>query len=167
MLYPHKVYKAKEHKKIMNERDVLRTEVDDFLELIKKYRKVSLPDVAKEMKVPQQTIQAWTDFLVEEGIVGIEYKFTTPYVYIEEEKKGKSGIGYLGFDTKEVFYDKARKRSIADAQIRLLWLKYLTANEDSMRKVFEDKCRERGLAKEKIELLWKKYHSYLKSEELK
>jgi predicted ArsR family transcriptional regulator len=151
----------------MEEREVLRTEVDDFLELIKKHQKVSLPDAAKEMRVPVQTIQAWTDFLVEEGIVGIEYKFTTPYVYIEERKKGKGGIGYLGFDTKETFYEKAKKRNIAEGQIRLLWLKYLQANEDSMKKVFSDKCRERGMPVEKVDLLWKKYYTYLKSEELK
>lgn len=151
----------------MVEQEVLRTEVDDFLELIKKNKKMSLIDAAKEMKVPLQTVQAWTDFLVEEGIVGIEYKFTTPYVFMVEEKTSAGAFGYMGFDTKEVFYEKARKRGIKDAQIRLLWLKYLTANEDSMKKIFEDKCRERGLPKHKVDLLWKKYATYLKSEELK
>ncbi|MFA6888675.1 MAG: hypothetical protein WC254_04215 [Candidatus Woesearchaeota archaeon] len=148
----------------MEERDELKTEVDAFLELVKKYKKVSLIDAAKEMKVPIQTIQLWTDFLVEEGIVGIEYKFTTPYVFIQEEKKGKSGLGFFGFDTKEVFYDKAKKRGINDTQIRLLWLKYLTANEESIQKMFEDKCRERGISSYKVPLLWKKYNTYLKSE---
>lgn len=149
----------------MEEREELRTEVDSFLELIRKYRKASLLDLAKEMKVPLQTIQLWTDFLVEEGIVGIEYKFTTPYVFLQEEKKGKAGFGFIGFDTKEVFYDKARKKGINEKQIRLLWLKYLTANEDSMKKVFEDKARERGIPANKLPLLWKKYLAYLKSEE--
>lgn len=151
----------------MPEQEVLRTDVDDFLELVKKNKKMSLIDAAKEMKVPLQTVQAWTDFLVEEGIVGIEYKFTTPYVFMVEEKKTAGVFGYIGFDTKEVFYEKARKRGIKEAQIRLLWLKYLNANEDSMKKVFEDKCRERGLPKNKVDLLWKKYDTYLKSEELK
>ncbi|PIN80315.1 hypothetical protein COV16_01035 [Candidatus Woesearchaeota archaeon CG10_big_fil_rev_8_21_14_0_10_34_8] len=147
--------------------EILRTEVDTFLELIKRNKKISLQDAAKEMKVPILTIQAWTDFLVEEGIVGIEYKFTTPYVFVQEEKRMKGGIGYLGFDTKEVFYEKARKRGINEDQIKLLWLKYLNANEESMKKVFEDKCRERGLPKNKVDLLWRKYYVYLKSEELK
>jgi len=149
----------------MEERDVLKTEVDAFLELVKKNKKVSLMDAAKEMNVPLQTIQLWTDFLVEEGIVGIEYKFTTPYVFIQEEKKGKSSLGFIGFDTKEVFYEKAKKKGINDTQIRLLWLKYLNANEESIQKVFEDKCRERGIAAHKVPLLWKKYSVYLKSEE--
>lgn len=149
---------------VEQQREELRTEVDTFLEMIKKYKKISLFDAAKEMHVPVQTIQLWSDFLVEEGILGIEYKFTTPYVFLQEEKKAKGGFGFIGFDTKEVFYEKAKKKGIPDKQIRLLWLKYLTANEDSMKKVFEEKARERGIANATISLLWKKYYSYLKSE---
>lgn len=148
----------------MPDQEELRTDVDTFLELVKKYKKVSLLDAAKEMQVPIQTIQLWSDFLVEEGIVGIEYKFTTPYVFIQEEKAGKGGFGFIGFDTKEVFYEKARKKGIKEQQIRMLWLKYLTANEDSMKKVFEDKCRERSIPGNKVVELWKKYYAYLKSE---
>lgn len=146
------------------QREELRTEVDTFLEMVKKYRKISLFDAAKEMHVPVQTIQLWSDFLVEEGILGIEYKFTTPYVFLQEEKKSKGGFGFIGFDTKEVFYEKAKKKGIPQQQIRLLWLKYLTANEDSMKKVFEEKARERRLPISTVSLLWKKYYSYLKSE---
>lgn len=149
----------------MEEREELKTEVDAFLELVKKNKKLSLIEAAKEMRVPVQTVQLWTDFLVEEGIVGIEYKFTTPYVFMQEEKKGKAGFGFIGFDTKEVFYEKAKKKGINEKQIRLLWLKYLNANEESMKKVFEDKARERGIPANKVVLLWKKYLIYLKSEE--
>jgi hypothetical protein len=149
----------------MEEKDELKTEVDAFLELVKKNKKVSLIDAAKEMKVPLQTIQLWTDFLVEEGIVGIEYKFTTPYVFMQEEKAGKGTLGFIGFDTKEVFYEKAKKKGIKENQIRLLWLKYLNANEESIKKIFEDKCRERSVPAYKVALLWKKYYSYLRSEE--
>jgi hypothetical protein len=149
----------------MEEKDELKTEVDAFLELVKKNKKVSLIDAAKEMKVPLQTIQLWTDFLVEEGIVGIEYKFTTPYVFMQEEKAGKGALGFIGFDTKEVFYEKAKKKGIKENQIRLLWLKYLNANEESIKKIFEDKCRERSVPAYKVALLWKKYYSYLRSEE--
>ena len=148
----------------MMEHDELRTDVDAFLEIVKKNRKISLIDAAKQMNVPVQTVQLWTDFLVEEGIVGIEYKFTTPYVFILEEKQGKAGFGYIGFDTKEVFYEKAKKKGINENQIRMLWLKYITANEETMKKVFEDKARERGIPANKVPMLWKKYYSYLKKD---
>lgn len=148
----------------MAQQDELRTDVDTFLDMVKKNKKISLVDAAKEMSVPIQTIQLWTDFLVEEGIVGIEYKFTTPYVFMQEEKQTKGSFGYMGFDTKEVFYEKAKKKGIKENQIRMLWLKYLNANEETMKKVFEDKSRERGLPANKVPTLWKKYYGYLKSE---
>ncbi len=148
----------------MAQQDELRTDVDAFLDLLKKNRKMALADAAKQMNLPIQTIQLWTDFLVEEGIVGIEYKFTTPYVFMQEEKETKGGFGFIGFDTKEVFYEKAHKKGIKDAQIRMLWLKYLAANEETMKKVFEDKARERGIGANKVPLLWKKYYTSLRTE---
>ena len=63
-----------------------------------------------------------------------------------------------------MFYEKAKKKGIKEQQIRILWLKYLNANEDSMKKVFEDKARERGIPSQKVPTLWKKYYAYLKSE---
>ena len=146
--------------------DILKTDVDDFLVLVKKKGRISLPDAAKELNVPIVTVTAWTDFLVEEKIVGIEYKFTTPFVFMQQEEQKAAGMGTLGFDTKEQFYEKARKRGIAESQIRLLWLKYLNVNKDSMKKVFFDKAREKSMPAGKAELLWRKYYSYLQEEEV-
>ncbi len=143
----------------------LRTDVDDFLGLLKKKGKMTIADAAKELNVPISTIQAWSDFLVEEGIIGIEYKFTTPYIYIEEQSDKKLDMTYVGFDTREVFYDKARKRGIKDSQIRLLWLKYLNANKESMKKVFCEKARDKGLPSSKVSLLWKRYFEFLQTDE--
>ncbi len=147
-----------------DEKDSLRTDVDDFLEVLRKKGRMSLIDLSKELNIPIATVQAWTDFLVEERIVGIEYKFTTPYVYIEEENEKKLDMTYIGFDTKEVFYEKARKRGIKDNQIRLLWLKYLNANKETMKKVFTDKAREKGLPSSKVSLLWRKYFNILQGD---
>lgn len=144
---------------------ILKTDVDDFLELVKRLGKVSLQDAAKELNTPITTVQAWTDFLVEEKILGIEYKFTTPYVFVEEHKDTKHDMLDMGFDTKEEFYEKARKRGIKDNHIRLLWVKYLSANKEAMKKVFYDKGQARGIGKEKLPILWQKYYDFLMSEQ--
>lgn len=144
---------------------ILKTDVDDFLELVKRLGKVSLQDAAKELNTPIATVQAWTDFLVEEKILGIEYKFTTPYVFVEEHKDTKHDMLDMGFDTKEEFYEKARKRGIKDNHIRLLWVKYLSANKEAMKKVFYDKGQARGIGKEKLPILWQKYYDFLMSEQ--
>ena len=67
----------------------LRTSADDLLELIRRRGKLSVDDAAKTLKLPVGSVQSIIDFLVEEKMVGIEYKFTTPYVYLNEQK----GIG--------------------------------------------------------------------------
>lgn len=144
---------------------ILKTDVDDFLELVKRLGRVSLQDAAKELKTPIVTVQAWTDFLVEENILGIEYRFTTPYVFVEEHKDTRHDLLDMGFDTKEEFYEKARKRGIKDNHIRLLWVKYLSANKEAMKKVFHDKGLAKGFSKEKLPALWQKYYDFLMSDE--
>ncbi|MBN2422471.1 hypothetical protein JXB41_04550 [Candidatus Woesearchaeota archaeon] len=64
----------------------VKTEVDELIELLKKKEKVSLSDMAKELNISKTLLQKWVDFLVEEKIIGIEYKFTTPYIYLTKEK---------------------------------------------------------------------------------
>jgi hypothetical protein len=142
----------------------LRTDVDFFLELVRNSKKISVPDAARELKISQKTIQAWVDFLVEENILGIEYKFTTPYVYMIAGSADKLDMPSLGFETKEMFYAKGKKRGLNDSQIKLLWLKYLNANKEIMHKVFFDKAKDRGLNEAKIEALWNKYIGHLEGE---
>ena len=144
---------------------ILRTVADELLELVKKSEKISVEDAAKKLKMPIPTVQALVDFLVEEKIFGIEYKFTTPYVYLYKEGvkagkgKGKSFTDELV--TKEQFYEKAKKRSIPYEHIEGLWRKYLQQNLSYIREEFLRKSREKKIPEDKIEELWDKYLLYL------
>lgn len=145
---------------------MLRTDVDEFLDLIRKKGRLSLAEASKELKIPAKTVQAWVDFLVEEKIIGIEYKFTTPYVFMNVDQNEKAEFkNYVQFDTKEDFYAKAQHRGLNAGQIKLLWLKYLNLNKNYMRQVFFEKARERGIDKNKADQLWKRYLQYLESGE--
>jgi len=143
---------------------MLRTDVDEFLDLIKKKGRVSLSEAAKELKIPVNTVQSWADFLVEEKIVGIEYKFTTPFVYMNVEQNEKMEFkNYTQFDTREEFYEKAQHKGLNAGQIKLLWLKYLNVNRNAMKSVFYEKAKQRNLDKKKMDLLWKRYIEYMES----
>ena len=61
--------------------EILKTSVDDLYELVESRKKISVDDAAKLLKLPVNIVQSLVDFLVEESIFGIEYKFTTPYIY--------------------------------------------------------------------------------------
>jgi len=144
---------------------ILRTTADELLELVKRSKRISVEEAAKKLKIPLQTVQALVDFLVEERIFGIEYKFTTPYVYlykegIKEFKKGESGFT-KGLVTKEQFYEKAKSKNAPYEHIEGMWRKYLQQNLVHIREEFLRKSREKKVPEEKIEELWKRYLAYL------
>lgn len=144
---------------------VIRTVADELFELVKRSKKISVEDAAKELKVPIVTVQTLVDFLVEEKIFGIEYKFTTPYIYLYkdslQEAKSKDNSFTKGLITKEQFYEKAKQKKIPYEAIEGYWRKYLQQNLTSLREEFLRKAKEKSVSEEKTEELWEKYLSYL------
>src|SRR3989338_2338012 len=122
--------------------DVLKTSADDLYELVKSRKKISVEEAAKLIKVPINTVHDLVDFLVEEKIFGIEYKFTTPYVYAIEGRQNRSPSFQSRFTknksmaTKEEFFEKAKSLSIPFDRIYELWNKYLKENIDAVKKEF-------------------------------
>lgn len=144
---------------------LLRTSADELFELVKKSSKISVEEAAKKLKMPIQTIQALADFLVEENVFGIEYKFTTPFIYLYKEgineAKGKEKGFTTGLITKEQFYEKAKGKNIPYEHIEGMWRKYLQQNLVYIREEFLKKAKEKRIPEERIDGLWKKYLSYL------
>lgn len=144
---------------------VIRTVADELFEVVKRAKRISVDDAAKELKVPVATIQTLVDFLVEEKIFGIEYKFTTPYVYLYkdglQEAKSKDRSFAKGLVTKEEFYEKAKQKKVPHEVIEGYWRKYLQQNLTSLRTEFLRKAKEKSVSEEKTEELWKSYLSYL------
>ena len=145
--------------------DVLTTVADELLELVKKHKKISVEEAAKKLKAPLTTTQALVDFLVEERVFGIEYKFTTPYIYLYregvKEAKGKEKSFTSGLITKEQFYQKAKEKKMPYEHIEGMWRKYLQQNLVHIREEFLKKAKEKKISEDKTEELWNKYLSYL------
>ena len=57
--------------------DTITTGVDALLELLKSTEKIAMPDAAKKLNVPLDTLQSWVDFLVEERIIGDIHSWDT------------------------------------------------------------------------------------------
>ncbi len=145
------------------EEEILKTDVDEFLELVARKGMITIKDAAATLGVSTKTVEAWADFLVEERILGTEYKFTTQYVFVIHNKAHDSHMSEL-IDTKEEFFSKAKARNIPPHQIKILWLKYLSLNEDKIKNEFMKKAKQKGLSLEKIKGLWEKYYLYLKTD---
>ena len=144
---------------------ILRTVADELVELVRKYKKISVEQAAKKLKIPLVTAQALVEFLVEERIFGVEYKFTTQYIYLYKEGVNKTRGKEKSFTeeliTKEQFYEKAKTRHVPYEYIEGLWRKYLQQNLAHIREEFLKKAKEKEINDNKTQNLWKKYLSYL------
>jgi hypothetical protein len=148
--------------------NTLTTSADELFELVKSRKKIPVDEAAKILKIPTNIIQSLVDFLVEERIFGIEYKFTTPYVYFNESGAKKIKMPDLkkevetsGIASKDEFFQKARQWNVAGNKITEMWKRYLTENMPHIKDVFYSKAKDRDIEDKTIEKLWLKYKTYL------
>jgi hypothetical protein len=141
--------------------EVVRTGVDELLDLLAHNAKIPLTEVATKLKVDAGVVQAWVDFLVEEGIVGIEYRFTTPYIYLNKVMDKKQEDVAVKEDSyniqyfKKQFWDKARANNIPEKQIDMLWKNHVIQALELQKKYFFFESQRRKL--NNIEQLWHEY----------
>ncbi len=131
----------------MTDDDLIKTGVDGLLELVKSVEKISIPDAAKQLNIPQDTVQAWVDFLVEEKILGIEYKFTVPFIFFNEEvdiEKSEEESIDIGF-FKRAFFERAKLKKIPDEKVEFLWKKHLLGILNRKRMFFLNECRKKNI----------------------
>ncbi len=137
----------------------VKTGVDQLLELLKKTDKIALEEAAKKLGVSVDVVQSWVDFLVEERVIGIEYKFTKPYIYlnvlqqetppqtVEEEEVTLQKL-------RAEFFKKAREKNIPEQNIPSLWRNHLLQELEAKKEYFFKEARERALNPEP---LWNAY----------
>ncbi len=129
----------------------LKTGVDQLMALVAEKKKLPLQEAAKILNVPEKTLQAWVDFLVEEHILGIEYKFTTPYIYVHsderlkkvQEEKKEENLTLRDF--QDEFYDKARAKGMPEEKIPKLWREHLLYIVQGLKQYFIDECNKRNV----------------------
>ncbi len=143
-----------------DENKALRTSADDLMDVVKRHKKMSVDDLAKVLRTSVQSVQSIVDFLVEEKVLDIEYRFTTPYVYLNEGKPTEHQ-GLSGAFSKEEFFSRAREKGVTEDKIMLLWKKYLAQNLPQIRQDFMTRAYAHGATAEKAEELWQKYFTYL------
>ncbi len=71
----------------------IETGVDKLVQLIKETKRITVADAAKKLGVSKTVIQEWADFLQEEKVIDIDYKFTSTWLIekkmTEEDIKNK------------------------------------------------------------------------------
>jgi hypothetical protein len=128
--------------------DEVKTGVDDLMDVLRQVSRISLPDAAKRLRQPEKTIQNWVDFLVEEKLVGIEYKFTTPYIYLNAPEKAASVLARTDTieNLRKLFVTHAMEKGMPQEKLKALWENHLSAIIESRNNFFVQECLKRNLA---------------------
>ncbi len=141
--------------------EIVKTGVDELLELLAHSAKIPLTEAAAKLKIDAGVVQAWADFLVEEGIVGIEYKFTTPYIYLNKvvEKKSQDNVQkeeeFNVQHFKREFWERARAGNMPEQQIEQLWKNHILQALELLKKYFFFEAQQRKLLE--VDKLWEEY----------
>jgi predicted ArsR family transcriptional regulator len=131
----------------------VKTGVDALIDLLTQKQSVSIDVAATQLGVSSDLLRSWVDLLVEEGIVGVEYKLVTPYIYLIKQ--------HNKHDLKQEFYAKALAKRIPSARVKLLWREYLVTHLEEIRKEFYNTAAERAISPRDIDKLWQAYYAAL------
>jgi len=144
----------------------IRTGVDDLLDLLKGIEKIPLTDAAQKLGISSSLLQSWVDFLVEEEIIGIEYKFTKPIIYLNKPPEVRKARireeAELSIDAyKEDFKRKASQKNIPQEKISFLWKNHVGVSLNRKRDFFFREAKKRNLIN--TQELWRAYEEKLLS----
>lgn len=145
----------------------METDVDMLVSLVEQKGSISIEKAASQLKVPMATIQRWIDFLIEEEVLGIEYKFVTPYLYFNKPLKNTSlDEVEVTVEDKKEFFTKAKEKNLSTSEAKDSWLRYLNRHLTEYRKQFIAKAELKGITESKAQNLWQEYYTYLKGDEI-
>ncbi|MFH1770380.1 MAG: hypothetical protein ABH828_02370 [archaeon] len=128
--------------------ETITTSVDTLIDLLNQVDKIELEKAAKKLGLSISVVQSWVDFLVEENIIGLEYKFTTPYIYLNKPKKKEEAIVETDNQTIDVFktdfQKKAFDKKIPEEQAHDLWKNHLLQKMEKKKEFFFREANRKG-----------------------
>lgn len=132
--------------------ELIHTDVDVMVDILKTKKKIELKELAKQLKVPEDAVQRWVDFLVEENILAIEYDFTKPIVSLVEREVRKKKDSK---DKLSEYKNKFRRKTVDEENSEFMWKQHLLENLEYMKQFFYSEADKRGF--ENIDKLWEEY----------
>jgi hypothetical protein len=132
--------------------EVIQTEVDKLIDLLKTKKKIEIKYAAQELKVPEDVIQQWVDFLVEEKVLAIEYEFTKPFISLIRDNANKNDSE----DDLQAYKKKFKNQNKTNKQnSEIMWKTHIIENLEFMKPFFYSEADKRNF--ENTDELWKEY----------
>jgi len=138
----------------------VQTGVDVLIEFLRGKGQVALKDIAKRTNLPEDVMQTWVDFLVEEKVIGLEYKLTSPYVYLIKDPKGKQEKQPTEYERnlqgyRKEFEEHARTQKISGEKTNFLWKNQVGKEVEAQKAFFYEEANRRKLPA--ADTLWAEY----------
>lgn len=114
----------------MSDDQEVQTEADELIRLLGTVPEMSIPELAKRLRIPEATVEAISTFLEEEGLVAIQYKMTNPYVSLTDDSPRL--IAPVPKDEDDVStYELAKDFTLIELEKQVEWLSttWTTLNE--------------------------------------
>ena len=136
---------------------IIETGVDKLVNIINQRGKLSSFDAAKELGVSNTVIMEWADFLEEEGIISVEYKFTKPFLISRKMTKKE-------VEEKAKEFSGKKEGFIRKAEVSLNFLENEASKLNSIKEEFDKIKKELGFD---VTALGKELSELTKYEQLK
>ena len=134
----------------------VETGVDDLIKYLQDKGKVGLKETSQAIKISEETLQLWVDFLVEERIIGLEYKFTKPFIFLNRPKNSNSNSNKDDLLTieffKDEFFKNAKSKKIPADKIEDLWHSHLSSSLIKLKSFFLLEAKKRNIKQSPEEL---------------
>lgn len=128
--------------------ETITTGVDRLLAYLEDKNLVDMNVVAKDLNTPIGVVQSWTDFLVEENVIGVEYKFTNPFIYLI--KKGNASE-----NRKDVASAKISGQRGPSQKQEYQWKYQVEKTLESKKNFFFYEAKKRNL--KDVPRIWEEY----------
>jgi hypothetical protein len=111
--------------------EIIKTDVDRLVLLVQEEGKISLKDAAKKLNMPSSIVEEWANFLDEEQIIDLEYKFATLFLIKKKmTSKDMDNLKSHVQDEKNILDNKS--------ETLLIYLNKLETEVGSLRDIFND-----------------------------
>jgi hypothetical protein len=131
----------------------IETGVDKLVGLIKECKKITVADAAKKLGVSKTVLQEWADFLQEEKVIDIDYKFTSTWLI--EKKMTEEDI-----KNKKSEFESLKDNFIRKVETSIESVNHETLGLEKIRSEFDVIKKEISFELEKVQAEVKELESY-------
>lgn len=115
---------------------IIETGVDKLVSLTKEKGQISMEEAAKELGTSLTVVEEWANFLEEEGIINIQYRFTKPFLVAKKLTRTEITKKAKEFEGKKEGFVRRAEGTLTFLENEASKLKEVKSEVDKLKKDF-------------------------------